>query len=183
MNPIFDYAGRLLIGEVVANEIGGGLQQGEVRVAIPAIYGSTPNNLLPVAFHLKNDCGGARSVGVFPVGAKVIVELQDGDPQFPIVRCRVSDNVNIPAEFLSDYPDVYGWYDEVGNIFLVNKRTRLIKFTDGAGATITIQNGNITGAFQSAIINAATANVNCTGQLGLKSDVKIKLEAPMIEEN
>jgi hypothetical protein len=78
----------------------------------------------------------------------------------------------------------YGWYDETGNVFYVNKATKLVRFTDGAGATLTIQNGALTSVTASANITVnGAATVHATGVLTLKSDSKVVIQAPLIEEN
>ena len=184
MNKDSSYLGRLFVGTVVVNaSIDQSLGQGEVKVYVPELYDSNPD-LIPVALHFRNDCGGAQSFGVLSIGRQVILELQDGDPQCPIVRCTLLTASMLPAEFLSDYPNVYGWADETGNLFLVNKATGLTKYTSAGGFSCQIQGDALTLTSGVATINVSgAATVHSTGNLNLQSDVKVVITAPLIEEN
>lgn len=177
MNKDSSYIGRLFLGTVVANSgTEPTLHQGEVKVYVPELY-TNDLSILPVALYFRNDLGGAQSFGVLSIGRRVILELQDGDPQCPIVRCSVLTPSLLPSEFVAGYPNVYGWADETGNVFLVNKATGLTKFTNAAGASFQI----LGSALNVTIPGAAT--IHSTGNLNLISDAKVSITAPMIEEN
>lgn len=207
MNKDSSYIGRLFVGTVVANSgTEPTLHQGEVKVYVAELY-TNDVALLPVALHFRNDCGGAQSFGVLSIGRQVILELQDGDPQCPIVRCSILTPSMLPSEFVAGYPNVYGWADETGNVFLVNKATGMLRFTNAAGfsatligTSLTISSGIANIAVTNAILNISgntdittqgnttiattgTTSIQSTGNLNLISDVKVAITAPMIEEN
>lgn len=163
MNKDSSYLGRLFVGTVVVNaSIDQSLGQGEVKVYVPELYDSNPD-LIPVALHFRNDCGGAQSFGVLSIGRQVILELQDGDPQCPIVRCSILTPGMLPSEFVADYPNVYGWADETGNLFLVNKATGMLRFTNAAGFSATLIGTSLTISSGIANIAVTNATLNISG--------------------
>lgn len=173
------YFGKILIG-TIEDHTPTGATVGECRVRIPELYGSaddTPTALLPVAIYYTSDFG-CSSFGVLRNGRKVAVELLDGNPSLPRVLAALVDKETIQAhapEFFSQYPNVYGFCDEGGNVFVVNKSTGAVRFATSGGVTVTVS-GNV--------LNVVAGTVNMNGDtLNLTGNSLIKLSARMIKEN
>ena len=136
------YAGKTLIGKVVDNA--DPLKLERVRVAIPEVYDPTaPVENLPWAIPKPSAVfGGTSTSGFFGVPVKdaiVYVEFQDGDPSFPMYVGYPVTPLTIKEEADENYPNRYGFRDEVGNVFIVDKTEgeQFFKWYDAAGNKVT----------------------------------------------
>ena len=132
----------------------------KVKVTIPGILEGDIANL-PWCVPETGSSGVNSSNGfiVIPaIGTNVSVVFQDGDPQFPKYTGSSIVSNQLPSAFKTNYPDRYGFIDETGNLFYVDKKAGTTYYTNGAGTTLTIK--------------GATVRVQ-TGKTTLDSDVEI----------
>ena len=134
------------IGTVVNNDsTSAGLpKSGMVQVRIPELYQGIPDTQLPWAIQINKSWFGSSSTegsfSVPKVGSEVSVILLHGDPSFPAITGSPITEDSIPSDFLSDYPNIYGFVDDTGTKFLVNKNTGEAVFEHQSGVKITINN-------------------------------------------
>lgn len=178
--------GKLLIGVVVDNN--DPLHLDRIRVRVPELYEPERGELpwcLPLKTSIFGQGTGYGVYGVPAIGAKVIIECQDGDDAFPVYRnsLLILDDVN--AEF--DSSQKYGFVDPSGNKLLVNLEEQSFTFTHSSGSVFQfLKDGTVnlnaktihttSETLLSDVSGTATINSNTTN---LKSQT-INAEAPTI---
>lgn len=167
------YVGRKFIGFVAENFPDGALKIGDVQVRVPDVHGDevqTPTADLPIAIvRLGSIMGAGPGFGVFgvlPKNTTVCVEFQHGNLAHPMVTGILVTGENaasLPAEYLSDYPNVYGWKDPDGNIFIVNMATHTIKMQHKTGKFLKFEaDGSLSGNVENlnAVVAGATSIIS-----------------------
>lgn len=160
------YKGQIFKGKVVDNNDPEKMRR--VRVEIPQLYGKATPEQLPWAYvRISSILGQTPTVGAFGVlvlDSEVWVELQSGDPKFPVV-VGVHEKPGL-AKPLSDtnYPNRYGFEDGTGNSVFLDRSDKTIGITTASGITISIDtDGNITmnapGNVDLTVGGAVTANI------------------------
>lgn len=110
LDKLEPYDGVLFIGEVV--DATDPLNLNRVRARVIDLYEGS-NDLIPWAIPLKESRGGVY--GSPPVGAKVVIMLQKGNPHYPLY-------MSIQTEANADFPNgAWGYSDQYGNKFIVSK--------------------------------------------------------------
>lgn len=162
--------GKLLLGTVINNN--DPLHLDRIQVEIPELFNPDMGEL-PWCMPAKNPVFGQGATwglyGVPAVGSTVIIELQDGDSNFPVYRSFAQIQPNVNAEF--DTPNKWGFIDPSGNKLFVDMETQTFQFTHSSGSVLTFSEGkqvtiscaDITANVENtASVNCTTSNVNCT---------------------
>lgn len=120
-----------------------------IRVEIPGLLEGTDLTTLPWMFPkhcspygVGNDYGVVR---IPRVGSKVVVTLQDGDPQFGVYESDLvtADNT-LPVEFQTNYPDRVGFYTPAGDLCYVDVGTKELLYRRASGTALRIDaDGNV----------------------------------------
>ena len=161
--------GKLLLGEVVDNN--DPLFMDRIKVKIPELYNPDLGEV-PWCMPAKNPVFGQGKTwglyGVPAIGSTVLVELQDGDANFPVYRSFVQIKPNVNPEY--NTPNKWGFVDPSGNKLLVDMEAKTFTFTHSTGSVLQFgpdQQVHITckvlqaDVEQSATINTQTSIVNC----------------------
>src|SRR5690606_2925684 len=99
-----------------------GKKRGRVRIRIPALHRNVPDEELPWSMPNNggqaNSGGGAGTVDIPPIGAKVFVNYDEQDPHNPRYGgSPTTDDVYGDNELLEeDYPYTKGSIDDAGNL-------------------------------------------------------------------
>lgn len=104
-----------------------------IRVEIPGKIIASPHAPWFAPFRLAPFGAGAQ-FGVYgtpPVGAEVIVYLQDGDVNFGFYAAGYQSMGNMHPEFKD--PNVWGFADPSGTKLIVNFATKVMVFTHASG--------------------------------------------------
>jgi hypothetical protein len=180
--------GRLYVGTVEDVSSAGTEHRGEARVRVLDIDGGPnecPTELLPWAVYFQRGFG--YSFGTLSVGAKVLVEYQNGDPHCPLITAVMLDLsllATFAPEFEAQFPNVYGFCDTEGNLYVVNRATGAVRFQTKNGFVAAISGTDINITCGTANVVASTGvNLTVGGSSVQVSGSKIKMTAPMIEEN
>lgn len=120
-----------------------------IRVEIPGLIEGADLETLPWMFPkhsspygVGNDYGVVR---IPRIGAKVVVTLQDGDPQFGVYESDLvtADNT-LPAEFQTNYPNRVGFYTPAGDLCYVDLGTKELLYRRASGTALSIDaEGNV----------------------------------------
>ncbi|MEM4674768.1 MAG: phage baseplate assembly protein V [Nitrososphaerota archaeon] len=115
---------------------------GRVKVRSP-LYGDIPKDDLPWAWPLflafPDTDAGMGSFHIPKVGSEVLLHLPFGDPHLPAYSFRVmSEPKAIDEDFLVHYPNRYGWQDEKGNRFMVDKEQGFMRIRHHSGVVVHI---------------------------------------------
>jgi phage baseplate assembly protein gpV len=157
-----DYDGIVFIGTVVDNNDPQKLER--VRVTIPNLFQGDTSTLpwcAPKYGRLLASNGGAGSFGVPSIGSTVFVILQQGDPKFPLYVGMPVNSSGRPAEASANYPNRYGFHDEVGNIWYIDKTngSHIMQFTHASGS------------FSMTVANNGACTVNANNGLTINGPV------------
>lgn len=158
-----DLKGKFLLGEVIDNN--DPLHMDRIKVKIPELYNPDLGEL-PWCMPAKNPVFGQGKTwglyGVPAIGSTVIIELQDGDANFPIYRCFAQIKPNVNVEY--DTPNKWGFVDPSGNKLLVDMEAQTFTFTHCTGSVLHFgpdQQVQLTCKNLQANVEQ-TANINCT---------------------
>lgn len=167
---VTDYRGKLFIGTVVDNDDPSMVER--VRVTIPGLYEGAVDNLPWVAPKVGKMFGNKPGSGVFSVpdvGSFVYVELQDGNPHYPMyVGSPVQSRIDL-AEADINYPDRYGWKDKRGNLFFVDTTPgqNTIEVRHASGTFFRINNNGSIDLQAIGVINSQAPQWNHIGNVQL----------------
>ncbi len=164
LNAIPDYSGQVLIGTVVDNVDPQGI--GRVKCTVPGLY-EGPTSTLPWC--------GVKRVSPFGVGpgfgaygspaknSKVMIELQNGQREYPLVVGYYLHLQDKQDDFASE--NTWGYVDPSGTKLVVNTDTKEWTWTHSSGKGYSFdESGNLTATTANATINiAGDANVHVTG--------------------
>lgn len=161
---------------------------------------SVPKDLVPWSrpadSGVANAGKGVGSTNIPPMGAKVMLTHDGGDPHFPAYRgtpatadvYNENNEGNPHADQNGDYPWVRGFKDIAGNVFRVNMKEgkESLSFTDVHGNCITLDknglafaiNGNIT-----ASAKGGKATVVSDTEVVLNSKQPLNIKSPNINVN
>lgn len=170
-----NYKNKKILGEVVANNDPEKLFR--VRIKCKEIYGDTATDDLPWAIpNVDVGIGNTSICGFFGVpiiGSIVYITLQDGDPTFPMYVGGPVVPSNIRALMDTNYPHRYGFVDNRGNHFYVDRATDDVEFNHTSGTKFHITptgslNVNVVENETVDIAGNATFNVtgNVTAEVG-----------------
>lgn len=168
--------GRFLLGEVIDNN--DPLHLDRIKVKIPELYEPDLGEL-PWCMPVKNPIFGQGKTwgmyGVPAIGSIVLIELQNGDSNFPVYRGFAEIKPNVNSEF--DSPQKWGFVDPSNNKLLVDMESQTFTFTHSSGSslsfgpdqkvTITCKDivANASNSAEvntsSSTVNSDTSNINC----------------------
>lgn len=160
--------GKILFsGTVVTNN--DPLQLGRVQVTIDQLYDNVAQASLPWAVPLLNPSLSATSTagvfGVPDVGSILGVIMLNGDPKFPAYIGSLWTTANTKAESKTNYPNRYGFRDETGNVFIVDKTAGTVIFTHHTGSIVEFDNSGdiqITSDKDTDVTTENSGNLNLT---------------------
>lgn len=140
-----DFRGHIFIGVVRFNN--DPLRLERIKVSIPGVFDSSNEAELPWVAPLAEgpipNGSGFGSFGLVPpVGSKVFVQFQHGNPLYPVYYGSPIVQGDRVAEANVNYPNRYGWRDPRGNVFYVDTTEggNVIRLQHASGTTITINN-------------------------------------------
>lgn len=114
------------------------LELGRIKVDLPPFITGAKEDLPWCTYRAPATLGGSAETGMFMVpniGTSVTVEHLKNDPHFPFYTGLWYDATDKIADFAVDYPATYGFRDEAGNIWYVNRTSKEFKFTHQTGAS------------------------------------------------
>lgn len=153
-----DYNNKRLVGKVVDNNDPEKLHR--VRIQCKEIYGDTATEDLPWAIpNLDVMIGNTAACGFFGVpinDSLVYFTLQEGDPQFPMYTGGPVVPTTLKTLMDTNYPNRYGFVDNKGNHFYVDRQTDDVEFHHMSGTQIHI---TPTGSVQVEIVENDTIHV------------------------
>lgn len=146
MNDAEDYVGKLLEGVVVDNNDPEGIDR--VKATIPGIYSTAEDSpwIGPVK---KSPFGSGSGWGTFgppAVGSTLIVELQDGDPHYPVYHGVLLKSSHKTSDQKSKFhKDAWGFEDPDHNRLVVDLAAHTTSFTSSSGVKFEISaSGDLT---------------------------------------
>lgn len=164
------------LGKVVDNNDPKKLQR--VKVEIPNLLTGDPSSLpwcFPAQHSLFGMTDSAYSVGVPVVGSTVMVELQNGDIHYGMVRsCLHTSTSNVTGELATNYPNRRGWLDPANNLFYVDITSGqvVVHFLHKSGTRLTIaDNGKVT------VHSVDDIDYSCNN-FSLKASQSVSIETP-----
>ena len=163
-----------IVAKVIANDDSGetaGPKLQRIKVTVPGLYETESPWCWPLQLSLFAGGQGAGfgTFGVPEIGSYVVIELQNGDPHYPVYIGTILIQGNQITEAGTNYPNRYGFKDSAGNIFYIDKTNgqKVTKYTHPSGTTIEINNaGNVT--------------INSVGTLNLISTGNMTITAPVV---
>lgn len=115
---------------------------GRVKVRIP-LYGDIPKEDIPWATRFGSFATGATnsafSFSVPDVGSLVVVAFLNKDIYFPFYFASPTNDLTDVSEWLSGYPDAYGYKDKKGNKIIVNEQAGTILLHHFSGTQVQIE--------------------------------------------
>jgi hypothetical protein len=148
-----------LLGKLVGTvtNINDPLKLGRVQATVPGMY---EGSILPWIAPVTNSIfGSGNQFGFFgspQIGAKISVELQDGDSHKPLFTGGWRGYNDTPNEFLD--PTVWGFKDLAGNILTVKGSN--IKLESASGVTLNFQGSDLIVTSPGLINMSATSDIN-----------------------
>lgn len=160
-------AAQLYEGEVVSIE--DPLNLGRVQVSVPGLYDPDLGDLPWVGISRQSPFGVGSNFGTYgqTVGANAILELQGGDPQYPII---VGFRQKVANPNFAD-PTSWGFKDPNGNILYV--QGKLFQFTSVSNVVIKIEDTKLSISVPSDITITTEAALSITST----SDVTVTTQA------
>jgi hypothetical protein len=154
-------------------------QLGRIKVRIDGMWETDEASLLPwvypVAPSFLGYGNGASVFAVPEIDSKVVVTFPYGNINFGFYTGVWFTST--PTEFVSDYPNSYGFADGHGNSLVINKTTEVTTYTHSSGTNIIIaKNGNITiNSVKDVNINSeGDTNITATGDVVIiGADIKL----------
>lgn len=126
-------------GQVVDNEDPEKL--GRIRVESEVFQGIGKDDL-PWCLPFLPGFPGSKNTGTFwvpEVGAEVMIFFPFRDPQLPVYYARLHTKASwVNDRFRENYPKRYGWEDEDGTYFLVDKQEGFLRIFHRSGVIIHI---------------------------------------------
>jgi hypothetical protein len=178
------------IGIVVDNN--DPLHMQRIRVRIHEIHRGLADKEIPWAIRqcpaMQGMGGGISNVGVPALYTKVEVRFMDDSINYPKYVGSLSNSTDlVNAEFLTHYPNVYGFTDAAGNIFKVDTTSgsETVNFTHKSGLTISISSeGNCSiNANDVSIMANGKMNLGSTGDLHISSKGTLYFDATAVQSN
>lgn len=145
---------KTLVGRVVANNDPSGCQR--VRIRLPEVYDDVPDTALPWAIPKYmplgvGQGGGASAMCVPVVGSLLYVELQEGDPHFPVYVGAPSPASVLNPKLKTNYPSRYGYFDPQGNGWYVDMKTNDAEWVHHSGTSFHVSpDGSVTQTIKGA---------------------------------
>ncbi len=145
LNP-FELSGYKLDGQYIAQVVNNNdpLKMGRVQISLPILWGNETPWAVP---KIPQGIGGSSPAGYFSVpnnGSNVFIELQNGDVHFPFYVGTVWVNGTVPPIFQENYPTRYGFIDEQGTYFVVDRTTGTAELFHKSGTYLLIrEDGNV----------------------------------------
>lgn len=172
------------VGTVINNK--DPLKMRRIQVMIEPIWGKVPVAELPWCRPCQTTTfGGVSTAGFFVVPneqSQVVIILQKGDPSFPEYVADFISTANTIPLFSINYPTRYGFTDEQGTYFVVDRTAGTVEFYHKSGTSFTIDSagdvttdvvGNYTatikGNLQATV--EGTTTVNSTGTATITAPV------------
>lgn len=172
-----DFRGHIFIGIVRFNN--DPLRLERIKVSIPGVFDSPNEAELPWVAPLAEgpipNGSGFGSFGLVPpVGSKVFVQFQHGNPLYPVYYGSPIVQGDRVAEANVNYPNRYGWRDPRGNVFYVDTTEggNVIRLEHASGTTVTINNdGRVT------VQSVEEVQVISEGNMLLQSNADLRIQA------
>ena len=133
---LFGLVGRWLVGEVVTDK--DPENRDRIKVKIPELYDPDSGEIPWCGPFTFSPFGCGEGFGVYgtpKIGAKVLILLQDGDPNYPMYMSLQTPN----SDFASG--ECWGFVDRYGNKLRVDESTWLFKNHDGS--EVKFSDGNV----------------------------------------
>lgn len=149
---------KLFVAKVVSNNDPEGLNR--VKVTIEGKLEGEPNSLpwmAPLRLAPFGQGAGFGTFGTPPVGADLLVYLQDGDAEYGFYVAGYLGLQNKHATFSN--PNIYGYQDPSGTIMVANMSEGTMSFTHASGYTYTIASD---GSFTLDVPGNNSININGT---------------------
>ena len=164
-----DYKGRLFLGRVVNDQDPSGA--GAFQASVPGLFeeGELPwiGRIRESPFGIGPNFG---TYGTPHVGSSVIIELQDGDANYPVCVGFYPKAAEVPDVFKNGR--VWGYRDPSGTTLVVNPDEKLYHFTHASGTEYSInQDGELT----ANIVNNTTVNISGNAVANVSGSVQINV--------
>lgn len=143
---------------------------GRIRVK-SEIFQDIPDSDLPWCLPVLPGFPGSKNTGTFwvpEVGAEVMIYFPFHDPHLPAYYGRLHTQAKwIHNRFRQNYPKRYGWQDENGNFFLVDKQDKFLRIFHESGVIVHINKDGDVKLLQPATRKLYVTNkdVHFTGNL------------------
>ena len=138
-----DLKGIYMVGTVVDNNDPDQMER--VKVSIPNLFEGESKDFPWCAPHKIGWFPNTRAFGVFglvpPIGTKVYVFFQQGNPLYPFYSAYPHNVGDRTDEFKTNYLKRYGWKDPEGNVFVVDTEAGAdpkVRFTHVSGFEIKV---------------------------------------------
>jgi hypothetical protein len=175
LSMVKDYKGLYFKGTVLDNK--DPLNLDRIRIKIPDLYEIEGVDLpwaLPNKNSLFGNGDGWGTHGSPAIGSTVLVELQNGDPHYPVYT-TIKDKAD--AEFPSG--SSWGFKDPKGNKLVVDLAADKIVFSASSGVTFTIEGGNLKVVVNGNLSMEAKGKTNLeTDSLSVSAKSGIEVQSP-----
>lgn len=142
------------------------LKHGRVRVTIPNLLSGDTAKLPWMGSIFPPGLGGGSFFAVPEKNSKLVIIFPYNNIYFGYY-VGTFQNVTTHNEFFDeDYPNSYGWIDESGNKFKINKKTGIITILHSSGTTIQILKDGSVNITSVANLNLAAKNININAETG-----------------
>jgi len=152
---------------------------GRVKCQIPGLIVGTPEQLPWVFRRSKSFLGGDATSGEFSVpklNSELIINFPFKDPYTSEYIGYWESIATHPTLFDENYPNTYGFLDEIGNFIKINKTTKEIKINHNSGTFILVK---ADGSLDLTGLGKLIATIS--GDITLTSVTKAKITAPKVE--
>lgn len=171
-----DYKTTTFLGTVVNNLDPEKAER--LQVSVPHMF-TGPVASLPWVLPKKHR-NTAVGLDVPNIGDQVYVELQDGDPHYPVWVGRHLVSGALPDILKQNYPNRSGWLDSAGNYFYVDRTPgqRVIHLQHATGTSVDIDDsGNVTAVVKGNAHITASGDtiIEATGNVNINAGSNITL--------
>ena len=177
----------LYLGLVISNEDPEGLDR--VKAVVPNLYddAETAPWIGPSTKYSPFWCGPGFGTFGSPVkGSLIIIELQGGNPQFPVYSGSFLHKQVKDANMMKLFHNLaWGFIDPSGNILVVDMKTQQLTFKHSTNVILTIEGGNLKLQVPGNVQAEIGGNLNATvgGATRIESGGDCSIQAAMIHLN
>lgn len=151
------------------------LKKCRIQVKVPGILeGEGLPWAMPVAAAFLGDSGSHGRIEIPEVGTEVTVTFPYNDPHMPFYVGKWNQ-WEVPAEFLVNYPNRYGFKDSIGNVFFIDKVTKETSYTHPSGF-----NFHIDEAGQWSLTGPKGGQINLAEALNTVAPSGVNFDTPLV---